>query len=464
MLGKRTWMKGAGTVLAVVLSGVWAGGAVAQTSATHPRPMGMQGSSNIHVLAHLPLGPKYSIADMEIDQDMSRPFAFVSRRVEEIGYDVLSLEDPENPEVIFKWRIENPDLHTGGAMDAKTFKHEGRHYFVQATSFGSGRPDADVAAIVFDVTGLPDPSLVREVGRIRPADGSGGFHNIFMYKHSDGRPILLATHGGAQMYDLGEFLAGDADQGYIGTIGVPPAPGDLSTTYHDLYAAFDPVTQQDKFYGAGGGGYYVFDISRPDSPELLVTITGVAGFNWGHTFTPTPDGRYAIGEAEWQYQPLRFFDLKPGLDAAARGELININRPIGAWTPDWETVPHNQEVRWPYVFVSGYETGLSVVNMMDPTNPYTVGYYDTFDGPHAKGTLGGGGGGNYTWPVYDGAFGIDVRNADGLIVVSDFTTGFWAFRMDGFDGWNGNDWGMPNSSSAQDWDNGPDGVQRPISE
>ena len=65
--------------------------------------------------------------------------------------------------------------------------------------------------------------------------------------------------------------------------------------------------------------------------------------------------------------------------------------------------------------------------------------------------------------AHDGAFGIDVRNADGLIVVSDFTTGFWAFRMDGFEGWNGNDWGMPNSSSAQDWDNGPDGVQRPIS-
>ena len=48
-------------------------------------------------------------------------------------------------------------------------------------------------------------------------------------------------------------------------------------------------------------------------------------------------------------------------------------------------------------------------------------------------------------------------------MISDFTTGFWAFRMDGFEGWNGHDWGVPNSSSAQDWDNGPDGVQRPIS-
>jgi hypothetical protein len=33
--------------------------------------------------------------------------------------------------------------------------------------------------------------------------------------------------------------------------------------------------------------------------------------------------------------------------------------------------------------------------------------------------------------------------------------------MDGFDGWNGHQWGMPNQSSAQDWDNGPDGLKKP---
>ena len=195
MRGERSWPRGASLVLAVVLSGFWASGGLAQTSATHPRPMGMQGSPNLHVLAHLPLGPKYSIADMEIDQDMSRPFAYVSRRVEEIGFDVISVEDPGNAEVIFKWRIENPELHTGGAMDAKTFKHEGRHYFVQATSFGSGRPDADVAAIVFDVTGLPDPSQVREVGRIRPEGAAGSTTSSSTSTPTGDRSSLPRTTG-----------------------------------------------------------------------------------------------------------------------------------------------------------------------------------------------------------------------------------------------------------------------------
>ena len=85
--------------------------------------------------------------------------------------------------------------------------------------------------------------------------------------------------------------------------------------------------------------------------------------------------------------------------------------------------------------------------MRDPNNPYTVGYYDTYDGPHKVGLCSG--------RVCNGAFGVDVRNADGLIVVSDSETGFWVLRWEGFDGWNGDDWGVPNVSSVQDWDNGP---------
>jgi hypothetical protein len=29
--------------------------------------------------------------------------------------------------------------------------------------------------------------------------------------------------------------------------------------------------------------------------------------------------------------------------------------------------------------------------------------------------------------------------------------------MDGFDGWDGSEFGVPNVSSVQDWDNGPGG-------
>jgi hypothetical protein len=192
-------------------------------------------------------------------------------------------------------------------------------------------------------------------------------------------------------------------------------------------------------------------------------VTGAAGVPRGHTFTPTPDGRYAltISEPTYQYAPARVFDLKPGLD----GQVTTIARPIAAWTPDWRGAVHYFEVRWPYVFIAGQSDGFQVINMMDPVNPYTVGYYATRPGPYLHGTGIAG----FTTQnaygrsnsMYEGAWGVDVRNADGLIVVSDFDSGLWLFRMDGFNGWNGRQWGMPNQSSAQDWDNGPDGAPRP---
>ena len=124
----------------------------------------------------------------------------------------------------------------------------------------------------------------------------------------------------------------------------------------------------------------------------------------------------------------------------------------------------NHQIRWPYVFVASFDDGLQVLNIMDPTNPYTVGFWDTQDGPDLQGiNLQTGrrtepmGPGN----IYNGAWGVQVRNADGLILIADFKTGFWAFKMDGFDGWNGHQWGVPNISSAQDWDRGPDGAPKP---
>jgi hypothetical protein len=413
-------------------------------------PPGQQGSSNIRILSHVPIGGGFKATDLEIEQELARPFAYASAFNPPASFHIISLKDPAKARVIYTWKIENSELHKGfGAMDNKYFKLKGRYYDVQSLQFQRGSPNEDLGAVVVDVTGLPDTSTVREAGRIRAPEIPNGFHNMFAYRHSDGRVLLFATHGpGARIYDMEKFLARDPRQGLIGLVPVPESPTGPGF-YHDFYLGYDPATHLDKFYGAGQGGYYVYDVSRPESPKLLASVTGTAGVNWGHTFTPSPDGRYVVAETEYQYAPLRIFDLKPALD----GQVKTISRPIGAWTPNWQNLVHNTEVRWPYVFVSGYEDGLHVFNMMDPTNPYTVAYYDTYDGPHNKG-LGGSG-------VTNGAFGVDVRNADGLIVVNDITTGFWAFKMDGFDGWNGHQWGMPNVSSAQDWDNGPEGVPKP---
>ncbi|MGA7304613.1 MAG: hypothetical protein WBW88_07045, partial [Rhodothermales bacterium] len=60
----------------------------------HPPPPGERGSPNMHVLSHIPLGEPESVSDIEIEQDMSRPYAYVARREGSIGYDVIDLSDP----------------------------------------------------------------------------------------------------------------------------------------------------------------------------------------------------------------------------------------------------------------------------------------------------------------------------------------------------------------------------------
>lgn len=424
---------------------------------SHPPLPGERGSDNMQVLSHIPLGAPGSISDVEIEQDPSRPYAYVARRNGEIGFDVIDLSDPANARVIKRWRIEDEDLHVGGAMDGRYFSWNGRTYYVQSMQLRQSGPNSNVGAIVFDVTNLPEQ--MTEVGRLRQSESPGGFHNIYMYKHSSGKPLLFATSGQyAKVFDMGQFVDGDGSEmddilrdenrELVGRVPVAQTENMWSRGYHDFMVQYHPESGQDRFYGGGGSGYYVYNVSDLAKPELLTSIVGVPGVSWGHTFTPTPDGNFAIGETEFQYQPLRIFDLRPGLE----GEVETIDEAVGYWHADWKSIAHNHEVRWPYVFVSGYETGLGVFNMADPTRPYTVAYYDTFNGIHndrqaAMERLGS----PYTWNVYDGAWGVDVRNSDGLIVVSDMTTGFWALRMDGFDRWRGEDWGVPDVSSAQDW-------------
>jgi hypothetical protein len=310
-------------------------------------------------LAHVPAHQgAWKAADVELEQDRNRPYAYLSGFV---NYDVTiyDISNTGAPKQVYRWTIENPELHRGiGAMDGKYFKIDGRYYFAQSFQFNQGTPDANLGAVIFDVTGLPDTSKVKVVARINYPQAPGGFHNTFAYKHSDGRALYFVTtnQSKAVIYDLGKIVSGADSSTWI--VGEVPNPTPMRQTglggYHDFYVGYDPATETDKFYGAGLGGYSVFDVTKPETPKQLFTITSL-GLDLAHTFTPSPDGRYAVTETEYQYTPLRIWDLEPGQS----GKTQNIDVPISAWTSDWRTLAHNHEVRWPYVFVSAYEEGPS---------------------------------------------------------------------------------------------------------
>ncbi|HZH40598.1 MAG TPA: hypothetical protein VFD85_06285 [Gemmatimonadales bacterium] len=426
------------------------------------------GSPSVKLVAHVVThSGAWKLSNVEMEQDKDRPYVYVSGFVN-FDFKVYDVRDPAHPKQVYSWTIENPELHRGiGAMDGKYFRIGNRYYYAQSLQFMQGSPDPDLGAVVFDVTGLPDSSKVKEVARIHYPAAPGGFHNTYAYKHSDGRVLYVSTVNQPQaiIWDIAKIIAGaDTSQWIIGRIPNPTPFAALGRgSYHDFYIGYDPASHQDKFYGAGLGGFSVWDISHPETPKQMFTITGF-GMDIAHTFTPSPDGRFAVTETEYQYTPLRIWDLSDGQS----GKRANLDLAMAAWSADWHDLAHNHEVRWPYVFVSAYEDGLQIFDLKDPKHPKTDGYYYTCLCDHENGFGGTPDNGWQTSPattpsVEQGAFGVDVRNVDGLIALSDMRTGLWLFKLVGFNGWNGHAVGMPNISSVQDYDHGPEGAPAPAS-
>jgi hypothetical protein len=410
------------------------------------------GSPNVNLLAHLPLEGYFSLGGPDVEQELSRPYVYISGMNDKPGFTIVSIADPTKPRLIHQVRWPRTEQHAGlGGENGRYFKLNNRYYYAKTVQFNAPGPDDTLGLVIYDVTGLPNPASVRRVAHIG-AVGARVVH-VFPYKHSDGRLLLITTPRVgpfAQIYDAARLIAGaPAEEALLGRVGVPPEVNlrQVTTGYHDTYAAYDPNTRQDKVYGAGTGGFHVYDITRPEEPKHLYSMTGGGGvIAGGHTVVASPDGRYAIGTTERQYWPVFLWDLKDAID----GKTRTVSSPAGAWTADWRDGSHIVEVRWPYVFVAAFEDGLQIFNMVNPKAPRTEGWYYTCMCEHQNGWSG-----NVNVPgttIMNGAADVDIRNADGLIVLTDYTSGLWLFKLDGFDGWNGRNWRMPNISTEQDWD------------
>ena len=154
-------------------------------------------------------------------------------------------------------------------MDGKYFKINNRYYYAQSFQFMQGSPDTDLGAVIFDVTGLPDPSKVKVVARIRYPQSPGGFHNTFAYKHSDGRALYFATIGQSKalIYDLGKVVSGAPESTWL--IGDVPNPTPFKQIggggYHDFYVGYDPATQPGQVLRRGTRR--LFGVGRDASPR-----------------------------------------------------------------------------------------------------------------------------------------------------------------------------------------------------
>src|SRR6185503_19514688 len=114
-------------------------------SPAYPNPKfapGEQGSRNIKVMSHIPLGAANTVGDIEIEQELSRPYVYVSRMSggpHDIGFTIVSIKDPTRAKVIYDWRLENRELMDAyGGLRGSYFKLKNRYYYAQSFQIRPG--------------------------------------------------------------------------------------------------------------------------------------------------------------------------------------------------------------------------------------------------------------------------------------------------------------------------------------
>ncbi len=379
------------------------------------------GSRNVEVVSSIPWPEDQRLEFRYVAVEEARPKAYVSDGSGVLVFDLGGAPD-------FSGRI---DLPVGkSAREISTFEIGGKSYLAIAYRVASGSG----GVVLADVTGSPE--IVRDLEA-----NAGGYDRLFAYKHSSGQELLFAAGDrDLDVIDLATAIGSGGANSFVRSIPSPEVPDGRRTGIHQAFAGYHPGSDQDRLYIAGAGGYQVLDITDIRTDSVLVAINP-AGIEYGHGIVPTPQGTSVVTAPNYRLAPIRVFDLTPVFD----GTVPRLRTAAGAWATDWCNYAQNFEVRWPYTFVAAMENGFQMFNMRDLDEIYTTAFYNTSS---AEGVC------NPNTPN-QGAFDIAVRNADGLILVSDLESGLWLLRVEAFDNWDGRGWGVPNVSTAQDWLNGP---------
>ncbi|NVK88087.1 MAG: choice-of-anchor B family protein [Gammaproteobacteria bacterium] len=157
----------------------------------------------------------------------------------------------------------------------------------------------------------------------------------------------------------------------------------------------------------------LWDISDPASTTQL-SVSSYSDVprsaQYIHSGWVSEDGRYVFIHDE-------FDESYGGLNSTVRiFQIDNLAQPVqvGQWTGPTRAIDHNGFVRGNRYYLSNYERGLTVLDISDPANPVTVGYFDTFPSSNNA--------------SFNGAWGTYPFLPSGLILVSDINSGLYVLR------------------------------------
>jgi len=201
--------------------------------------------------------------------------------------------------------------------------------------------------MIMDMRYLPDS--VHFVGSFYPGANARS-HNFTIDTTKAFAYICLQNYTGFRMVSL-------ADPENPVEVGLVTTPN-----IHDVYARNDTVWVAEGYSPT----FSMYDVSNKTSPQLILRYT-IPSAGYVHNIWPTDDGRYAITTEETGFKTVKIWDVSNPPTVTLVGQYLGPNN-----------LAHNVQVKGNEVYISHYESGITVVNIDDPANPVEVGRFDTF--------------------------------------------------------------------------------------
>ncbi len=284
-------------------------------------------------------------------------------------------------------------------VDAQTtwrdFKVYGDRVYAASDNSGEG-------LIIFDVSTLPAPPVVT----YDSTEFFNSTHNIFI-DEENGR--LYAAGADTQNDGLIVLdIATNPDQPLLlGSVSL--VNGLLGGYVHDVY-----VRDNIAYCSHGNtSSFVIWDFNDAANPGYIASFES-NGYN--HSSWLTDDGNTVIFAEEVPTGlPLGLLDISNMMnDELTLYQYFKF--PLLA--PDHEgATPHNPFILGDLAFISYYEDGLQVIDISDPSAPFTTAYYDTY--PE-----------NNDYNGYVGCWGVYPYLPSGNILASDMQNGLFILEMD----------------------------------
>jgi len=383
--------------------------------------------ANVDLVSFLPLremgaGPGITLNDAWgwVDPETGQRWALMGR---EDGVAFVEITSPETP----RYAGELPMPSTAQSNVWRDIKVDGWYAFIVAD--GSGGRQGLHGMQVFDLRRLRDANAAP-VTFSADAHYTEFFvaHNVVVNEATDrayavgARRDRQSCNAGLHMIDISDPL-NPAFLGCFAAAGTGHAGGGY---VHDaqcvVYDGPDRVhAGREICVGSNENAISIVDVTDPDAPTELSRAT-YAVASYVHQGWFTEDQRYFIQNDELDER------VYSDLTQTYIWDLQDLDDPelLTVYVAHAVSSDHNLYVRGDFVYQANYSSGLRILDVSDPSDPFTAGYFDTLPHNHEVNFNGAW----TAWPFPDSDLVIVSSRGEGLFVVR--PSEFLGTRFTGF--------------------------------